>query len=202
MKKRSSESRKGDITLAILAALRAARATTEELFDVLSYYGYVETYRRARGLSPLKPQKRDVQYSKVEIDKKERLSKLLSKLKREGFITKTGKNQKLGCWAITGRGKIKEQRLQQNAFAKPLYQVEKSKETHIIVFDIPETLRRERDWLRGVLKNFELKMLQKSVWVGKVTLPGEFFDDLRRRGILDYVEVFAVTKGGTLEQLR
>ena len=202
MKKRNPESRKGDITLAILAALRVARATTEEVFDTLSYYGYVETYRRARGLSPLKSRKKSVRYSEIEIEKKIRLSKLLSKLKREGFIARTENSQKSGHWIITRKGIDKAQKLQQSVFARPAYQFEESSETHIIAFDIPETLRRERDWLRGILKNFRLKMLQKSVWAGKIILPAEFFQDLSRRGILSYVEVFAVTKKGTLEQLR
>ena len=71
----------------------------------------------------------------------------------------------------------------------------------IVVFDVPEKERRKRDWLRSVLKRLELKMVQKSVWIGKVKIPKELLDDLFNLKLLDYVEIFEVSKSGSLRQL-
>ena len=45
-------------------------------------------------------------------------------------------------------------------------------------------------------------MLQKSVWIGKTILPEELLDDLERLNLLSYVEIFAITKTGTIKQLQ
>ncbi len=71
----------------------------------------------------------------------------------------------------------------------------------IVLFDIPEKESAQRAWLREVLKNLKFTMLQKSVWVGNSSLPEEFMNDLRARGIDKFVEILAVTKSGTLRQL-
>ena len=74
-----------------------------------------------------------------------------------------------------------------------------SKQLLIVVFDIPESQRRKRDWLRSVLRRLQLHMVQKSVWIGKVTLPKAFLDDLRHIKLTSFVEIFSVSKAGTLQ---
>src|SRR3990167_8890730 len=44
----------------------------------------------------------------------------------------------------------------------------------LIIYDIPEGKKKERDWFRRQLINLQFKMIQKSVWVGPSPLPGEF----------------------------
>jgi len=56
----------------------------------------------------------------------------------------------------------------------------------IVMFDIPETKKVEREWLRWHLKKFNYSMIQKSVWVGPSPLPKEF---------LDYVEKIKIKSG-------
>jgi len=72
----------------------------------------------------------------------------------------------------------------------------------IVIFDIPEREREKRDWLRIALKNLNFNMVQKSVWIGKAKLPKEFVQDLNRMNIFTYVEIFAVTKAGSLRSLK
>ena len=80
------------------------------------------------------------------------------------------------------------------------YSKEKGQFT-IVVFDIPEKERSKRAWIREVLKNLDLKMIQKSVWVGKVKIPKQFIDDLDKFNMVDFVEIFEISKAGSLKQI-
>ena len=188
--------------------IEIAQWTTKEILDALTYYGYDETYRRLRGLRSRMP-KRD--HSLIRPEEKhdfekyverQRLSKLIHKLKKEGLvIKKQGKLQKAAQWILTKKGRRRKQELSRKLLEKSEYEIKDSHKIKIVIFDIPESERRKRAWLRSVLKRLKYKMLQRSVWVGRTVLPERFFQDLYARSILRYVEVFAVTKGGTLKKL-
>ncbi len=64
----------------------------------------------------------------------------------------------------------------------------------ILMFDIPESKRRTRKWLRDQLKIWDFEMIQKSVWMGPGPLSKEFKDRLRGLGVENCVKVFSVTK--------
>ena len=83
----------------------------------------------------------------------------------------------------------------------PFYAKERNDAFVIIAFDIPEKERGRRSWLREALRNLGMKMVQKSVWMGKVKIPEAFLNDLRSFHLVDYVEVFEITKTGSLEHL-
>jgi len=53
----------------------------------------------------------------------------------------------------------------------------------ILMYDIPHTMKKERDWFRRQLKNFDFIMIQKSVWVGPSPLPKDFLDYLKIVGL-------------------
>ena len=82
------------------------------------------------------------------------------------------------------------------------YQSQNNDNLKIIIFDIPEEDRRKRVWLRSALKNLNFTMLQKSVWVGISRLPHEFARDLNKLKIISHVEIFAISKTGSLKQLK
>ncbi len=65
----------------------------------------------------------------------------------------------------------------------------------IVMFDIPETKKAEREWLRWHLKKFNYSMIQKSVWVGPSPLPKEFLDYIERIKIRDGFKTFRLAKG-------
>ena len=67
--------------------------------------------------------------------------------------------------------------------------------------DIPESERKKRAWLRSALKNLNFKMIQQSVWIGKVRIPEEFLRDLRNMHLTEYVEIFEISKAGSLQQI-
>ena len=81
------------------------------------------------------------------------------------------------------------------------YEKESSERVTIVIFDIPEKERRKRDWLRAVLKNLGLKMIQKSVWIGKVKIPEALIKDLKRLNLIECVEIFEVSRTGSLEHI-
>lgn len=62
----------------------------------------------------------------------------------------------------------------------------------MVLFDIPETKRKTRSWLRLQLKLWDFEMLQQSVWLGKGPLPKEFLDRLRLLDIYEGVKIFKI----------
>jgi DNA-binding transcriptional regulator PaaX len=64
----------------------------------------------------------------------------------------------------------------------------------IIIYDIPENLKKERDWFRRQLVKFEYVMIQKSVWVGPSPLPKDFLDYVKSIKIGDKFKTFKLAK--------
>jgi hypothetical protein len=201
--------RKGDLTLTILEIIETMRWATIEILDTISYYGYEETYRRMRGLKS-RMQKREWHFPLLierrkelkKFEERQKLSKLIHKLQKEGTIAIERTNeQKANYWILTKKGKNKKRSLEQKLQGAANYTVKQTNELKIVIFDIPEPERKKRAWLRSVLKNLKYKMLQKSVWAGNAMLPEQFFKDLLKRNLLGYVEVLAATKRGTLEKI-
>lgn len=129
---------------------------------------------------------------------------LLNKLKREGLIVQ--KESRRGApWHLTAAGarRLEEAKGKQNASdTPPMPKYENSGVPSIVIvaFDIPEKERRKRRWLRGALYSLDFQKVQQSVWLGKRGVPKEFITDLREYKILPYVQIFSVSRGGTLKQ--
>lgn len=64
----------------------------------------------------------------------------------------------------------------------------------IVMYDIPHEKKKERDWFRRQLKNFDYVMIQKSVWVGPSPLPREFVEYVRSIGLKDKLKAFKLDK--------
>ncbi|MFA5791835.1 MAG: CRISPR-associated endonuclease Cas2 [Candidatus Paceibacterota bacterium] len=64
----------------------------------------------------------------------------------------------------------------------------------IIMYDIPHTLKKERDWFRRHLIKFGYIMVQKSVWVGPLPLPKNFLNYLKEIKIGDNFKTFKLAK--------
>ncbi|MEI8174646.1 MAG: CRISPR-associated endonuclease Cas2 [bacterium] len=65
----------------------------------------------------------------------------------------------------------------------------------IVMFDISESKRAEREWLRWHLKKFNYLMIQKSVWVGPSPIPKEFLDYIKSIGLKESLKTFKLAKG-------
>lgn len=64
----------------------------------------------------------------------------------------------------------------------------------LLIYDIPEGRKKERDWFRRQLKNFDFVMIQRSVWVGPSPLPEEFLVYLKRIGLQKEFKTFKLAK--------
>jgi len=64
----------------------------------------------------------------------------------------------------------------------------------LLMFDIPESRKAERNWLRWHLKKFQYYMIQKSVWVGPSPLPKKFGTHLKEMGLDIYIKIFKLAK--------
>ncbi|HNW71476.1 MAG TPA: CRISPR-associated endonuclease Cas2 [Candidatus Paceibacterota bacterium] len=65
----------------------------------------------------------------------------------------------------------------------------------LLVYDIPELMKKERDWFRRQLISFGFVMIQKSVWVGPSPLPKEFLNYLKLIKKGDNFKTFKLAKG-------
>jgi len=64
----------------------------------------------------------------------------------------------------------------------------------LVIYDIPHARKRERDWFRRQLKNFDFVMIQKSAWVGPSPLPEDFRNYLKRIGLEKDFKTFKLSR--------
>ncbi len=64
----------------------------------------------------------------------------------------------------------------------------------ILMYDVTEDKKKERDWFRRQLKNFGYIMIQRSVWVGPSPLPKEFLEYVKTIGLQDHLKTFKLAK--------
>ena len=118
------------------------------------------------------------------------VSGTFSRLKKDGFIENIDDSFKL---TLKGQKYIKRKidSLKQFNFKFN----ENAPKNLIVMFDILETKKAEREWLRWHLKKFNYSMIQKSVWVGPSPLPKEFLDYIKEIEIKDGFKTFKLAKG-------
>lgn len=131
-------------------------------------------------------------------NRKIRLGRFISKMKHDGLIDEVGGNK--SKFMISKLGRIKLNQLK-NSLPSRYYKKENQNNPIIVSFDIPERLRRKRNWIREVIKNLGFEMVHQSVWIGKTKIPKAMIEDLEKLKILEFVEIFEVGKTGTLKKL-
>lgn len=134
----------------------------------------------------------DLPYQKSKKEIKENTMRIiLSRLKKRGFVENDSR-----IWKLTKKGKeYLEEKLARMMPSRRERLLFKTKKKNLIVaFDIPETMRRKRDWLRNELAAHGFEQLQKSVWFGPGPLPQEFIEDCQRLDIPHCLRFFQATK--------
>ena len=99
----------------------------------------------------------------------------------------------------TASGKANIKKLAKKLPSPKVYEKSAGEELLIVMFDIPEKQKNKRQWIRSALKEMGFKMIQKSVWSGKVSLSRRFLEDLSKLNLVDYVDIFTAMKLGSLE---
>lgn len=192
---------KGENRLKILEFVERSAKLIEDIFFIFSL-PYGTPYSRIDYLL----QKRHIQTFEVPRGKKEkmRFSDLIYRLKKEGLVCEVKKENE-NFLGLTNKGKIileKFRSAKNKSLPMAKYENKEEETLKIVIFDIPESEKRKRDWLRSALRNLRFRMLQKSVWAGKASLPQEFIEDLRKINLLPFVEIFSVSKTGSLMQFK
>jgi len=121
---------------------------------------------------------------------KRSISSTLSRMKKKGFVSYNSDG-----WALTSQGKkyYKEKTFFLPHFDSPFKNT--PPKNLIVMFDIPETKKSYRDWLRKELKTFGYILIQQSVWVGPSPLPKEFLSFIEETKLKQYIQTFKLSKG-------
>lgn len=67
----------------------------------------------------------------------------------------------------------------------------------LLIYDIPESNKKGRDWFRRQLINFGFIMIQRSVWVGPSPLPRDFNDYIKAIKLDKNFKTFKLAKSYT-----
>ena len=121
--------------------------------------------------------------------KKRYFSNQISRLEKRGLIYKKG-----DAVSITKMGQeyVKKK---QESFLTFSSEFKKSAPKNLVVmFDIPEIKKAEREWFRFHLKKFDYIMIQRSVWVGPSPLPKDFRSYLDEIKLRDCIKTFKLAK--------
>ena len=129
---------------------------------------------------------------KIKIRKKHSFSKMVSYLKDRGYL-KILKIKKKDVVIITSKGidKIFKAELKNRKQIK-----RKDKKWQMVLFDIPETKRRQRDLFRKALQYLGYKKLQKSIWVCQYDVLDETKNLIKRYGLDNFVDFLLIQKIG------
>ncbi len=119
--------------------------------------------------------------------KKQTLNVNLHRLQKRGLIVKNPK-QKVFALTQDGEKLLLEVENRLSVFQKPW-----DKKIRLVFFDIPETKKIWRQWLRAELLSLKFYKIQESVYAGKYPLPKSFYEEMNRQGIDKYI--FVITAG-------
>jgi CRISPR/Cas system-associated endoribonuclease Cas2 len=196
---------KGDILLSVLTRLAEGAGEVAELFMAFTEAGYGASPGRIAYV--MRKNRAVAAHTEEQVRREEEAKRkyrtLLSALKRDGLVEEQD-NKKGRFFEITKKGMAKLAALRKrkkNMLPPTHYQRETSDVVTIVTFDVPEKERRKRDWLRAVLKRLEFTPVQKSVWMGKIKIPPALLEDIRRLRLAEFVEIFQITKTGSLRHL-
>ncbi len=188
---------KGETKLKILEFLDNSAQFIDDMLFVFSL-PYGTSYSKMEYLLEKRhEQEEKIASEQIHKQTKQSFNVFFYRLKKDGLVEKKNKNKK-PLIKLTSKGKEILQKLRATILPNNKYKSQSDDTLKIVIFDIPEREREKRDWIRAALKNLKFNMVQKSVWIGKAKLPKEFIKDLNRMNIFMYVEIFAVTKAGSL----
>lgn len=121
--------------------------------------------------------------------KKQSIRNALNKLHSQNYI-----NYNNSLIEITKGGEkyLENKRNKLKSFGSPFK--DKQDKNLLVLFDITEERKTERDWLRRHLIKFGYFMIQRSVWVGPSPLPKEFILYIKKIKLEDSIKTFKLAK--------
>jgi len=195
--------RKGEVTLKILELIAETAKASVDIMDAILSSGYGASYSKMQYSLKQKSYRK----SQEEINKQrtQNYYNILYRLRKDNLIIEKEEGGKR-FFRATSKGLkkillLKETLSSSKNLPSKYYKKENQSFFTIVVFDVPEKERRSRDWLREVLKNLGFQMIQKSVWLGKIKIPKELLNDIFKLKLENFVEIFEISKAGSLKQL-
>jgi CRISPR-associated endonuclease Cas2 len=194
---------RGEKILKILEILEDMAVSTLDLLDMWLFEQPRGIYGLERARLKRAGQKKQLFFAELReyLEEREKLSKLIYKLKREGFILEDKKNKKL---ILTKKGKLKLRFLKNKRSVKETKNNEsnqKDKDVIVVIYDVPESEYKRRHQLRNLLVNAGFSFIQKSVWIKQGKITDDFINFLKDLEVLHYVQIFKITKKGTIENM-
>lgn len=113
----------------------------------------------------------------------------IARLKQKEFVTFEGKHL-----VTTTKGKqyLKTRNARLQIFPSPF--AKNAPKNLLVMFDIPEVRKSEREWFRTQLCRFGYQMIQRSVWLGPSPLPRQFVVYVQSIGLGDTIKTFKVSR--------
>jgi CRISPR-associated endonuclease Cas2 len=194
---------RGEKILKILEILEDMAVSTLDLLDMWLFEQPRGIYGLERARLKRAGQKKQLFFTELReyLEEREKLSKLIYKLKREGFILEDKKNKKL---ILTKKGKLKLRFLKNKRSVEETKSNEsnqKDKDVIVIIYDVPESEYKRRHQLRNLLVNAGFSFVQKSVWIKQGKITEDFINFLKDLEVLHYVQIFKITQKGTIENI-
>lgn len=182
----------------MLRLLKEGALTTTELLVNMAMTPFQHSYKGSP--APLRGKKFSIRNTMAKIeeerDERVRFYNLLTRLRRDGLIKTDPVNKQ---WLISKKGRVELVKLDKEPEQR--YPRRDSREVIVISYDIPEKYRRDRDWLRSILKLLEFRVLHQSVWIGKTEIPETLLTDLQERRIHTFIHMFTIGKRGSIIQI-
>ncbi len=154
--------------------------------EVLEYLNNKKRTFRYKGLKVDMLGLPDFQYYKYQS-----LANKFSSLRKKDFI----RMMSSGEYVITYKGRIF---LEKQKHILKKFETEKDENSPkdlLIVYDIEENRKKERDWFRRHLRKFHFVMIQRSVWIGPSPLPKDFLNFLEEIKLGNNFKKFKLSKG-------
>jgi len=194
---------RGEKILKILEILEDMAVSTLDLLDMWLFEQPRGIYGLERARLKRAGQKKQLFFTELReyLEEREKLSKLIYKLKREGFILEDKKNKKL---ILTKKGKLKLRFLKNKRSVEETKNNEsnqKDKDVIVVIYDVPESEHKKRHQLRNLLVNAGFSFVQKSVWIKQGKITEDFINFLKDLEVLHYTKIFKITQKGTIENI-
>ncbi len=166
------------ITSWIFSFLFEIGTATTDIFLSPSYYSYHDKSSSFIDFSSLKKKQKKIKAITIR--------QSIRRLKKQGFV-----EEKNGHYFLTVRGKLLGHKILE---IKKCLNKKWDGKFRLVIFDIPEKNKLDRNWLRRELYILKYKLLQKSVFVGKQPLPKGLIKSIKNRRLGNYVNYILAEK--------
>lgn len=120
--------------------------------------------------------------------KKKQFYQFIHYLKRKGYIEIANLKQKHGMvLTLKGKEKALKAEIEINGLPK-----RKDGKWIMVMYDVPEAKKQDRELLRSILKSLHFQSFQKSIWVCSYDFYDQLKDRIRVYSLDSYVKVFLI----------